>query len=181
MEDCFVAAQEGRLTLRPDHVDVLLRGVDMLIRLKNNTKGSVDWSQFNEEIDPLVVELAAVLSGKELELKTIPEAVPLVSELPSPAALSAEPDVIIAVPAMLDAAGAESVRRQLIESLDAQSRAIRFDLSLTRDLDAVGLALLAAVPACVTGTATRVELVGANADLQLVLQVTGVEQLYSVG
>lgn len=181
MEDCFVAAQEGRLTLRPDHVDTLLRGVDMLIRLKNNTKGSADWSQFNVEIDPLVVELAAVLSGKELELKSIPEAVPLASELPSPAALATEPDVIIAVPAMLDAAGAESVRRQFIQSLDSHSRVVRFDLSLTQDLDAVGLALLAAVPACVTGTATRVELVGANADLQLVLQVTGVEQLYSVG
>ena len=60
MEDCFVAAQERRLTLRPDHVDVLLRGVDMLIRLKNNTKASVDWSQFNAEVEPLVAGVAMV-------------------------------------------------------------------------------------------------------------------------
>ena len=30
MEDCFVEAQRGKLVLRPEHVDVLLHGVDLL-------------------------------------------------------------------------------------------------------------------------------------------------------
>lgn len=176
MEDCFVAAQERRLTLRPDHVDVLLRGVDMLIRLKNNTKASVDWSQFNAEVEPLVAELAGVLSGKSTSAGvTIPAAAAV------PAAPALVPDVVIVLPVMLDAANAESARIRFIEGLDSLSPVVRFDLSLTRDLDAVGIALLAAAPACASGTATRVELVGANADLQVVLQVTGIDQLYSVG
>ena len=33
MEDCFVEAQKGKLVLRPEHVDVLLRGVDMLAQV----------------------------------------------------------------------------------------------------------------------------------------------------
>jgi two-component system sensor histidine kinase and response regulator WspE len=33
MEDCFVAAQEGRLRLRQGHIDLLLGGVDLLARL----------------------------------------------------------------------------------------------------------------------------------------------------
>src|SRR5436190_19028572 len=33
MEDCFVAAQNGRLRLGQAHVDVLLKGVDLLIKL----------------------------------------------------------------------------------------------------------------------------------------------------
>ena len=33
MEDCFVAAQEGRLRLRQGHIDPLLDGVDLLVRL----------------------------------------------------------------------------------------------------------------------------------------------------
>jgi two-component system, chemotaxis family, sensor histidine kinase and response regulator WspE len=33
MEDCFVAAQEGRVVLSSDHIEVLLQGVDMLTRI----------------------------------------------------------------------------------------------------------------------------------------------------
>ena len=32
MEDCFVAAQKGKLVLQPEHVDILLRGVDLWSR-----------------------------------------------------------------------------------------------------------------------------------------------------
>ncbi|HSF33138.1 MAG TPA: hybrid sensor histidine kinase/response regulator [Candidatus Tectomicrobia bacterium] len=33
MEDCFVAAQEGRVVFSSDHIEVLLQGVDMLTRI----------------------------------------------------------------------------------------------------------------------------------------------------
>ena len=33
MEDGFVAAQKGKLVLRPEHVDILLRGVDLLVQI----------------------------------------------------------------------------------------------------------------------------------------------------
>src|SRR5262245_53988402 len=33
MEDCFVAAQKSRLKLASDDVDVLLRGVDLLVKI----------------------------------------------------------------------------------------------------------------------------------------------------
>ncbi|WP_028622598.1 hybrid sensor histidine kinase/response regulator [Pseudomonas sp. Ant30-3] len=33
MEDCLVSAQEGRLYLRPEHIDALLQGTDMLMRI----------------------------------------------------------------------------------------------------------------------------------------------------
>lgn len=33
MEDCFVAAQHGRQPLTPCHVDALLTGVDLLVRV----------------------------------------------------------------------------------------------------------------------------------------------------
>ncbi|MBN3925953.1 hybrid sensor histidine kinase/response regulator [Nostoc sp. NMS4] len=33
MEDCFVAAQEGKVTLTADRIDVLLQGVDMLLHI----------------------------------------------------------------------------------------------------------------------------------------------------
>ena len=33
MEDCLVSAQEGRLLLRPEHIDALLQGTDLLMRI----------------------------------------------------------------------------------------------------------------------------------------------------
>lgn len=33
MEDCLVAAQEGRLRLRGEHIDALLQGTDLLMRI----------------------------------------------------------------------------------------------------------------------------------------------------
>ena len=38
MEDCFVAAQKGAITLSPADVDVLLRGVDLLGKISEATQ-----------------------------------------------------------------------------------------------------------------------------------------------
>ena len=42
MEDCLVSAQEGRLMLQAGHIDVLLSGTDMLMRIATPGDGSVD-------------------------------------------------------------------------------------------------------------------------------------------
>ena len=38
MEDCFVAAQEGRVVLTSEHIEVLLQGVDVLTRIGQAAK-----------------------------------------------------------------------------------------------------------------------------------------------
>jgi two-component system, chemotaxis family, sensor histidine kinase and response regulator WspE len=62
MEDSFVAAQTGEIILRPDHVDVLLRGVDMLVQISSAAENDVEnWqSSHAAEIDALVAALGAV-------------------------------------------------------------------------------------------------------------------------
>ena len=44
MEDCLVSAQEGRLYLRPEHIDALLQGTDLLMRIAtpDNNPDSAD-------------------------------------------------------------------------------------------------------------------------------------------
>ena len=42
LEDVFVAAQEGSLVLLPEHVDVLLRGVDLLHRIAQAPDGKIE-------------------------------------------------------------------------------------------------------------------------------------------
>lgn len=44
MEDCLVSAQEGRLYLQPEHIDALLQGTDLLMRIATpgNNVGAAD-------------------------------------------------------------------------------------------------------------------------------------------
>jgi two-component system, chemotaxis family, sensor histidine kinase and response regulator WspE len=62
MEDCFVAAQKGKLVLQPQHVDVLLRGVDMLVQISQSGEQDIDgWqSSHGAEVEVLVADLTAV-------------------------------------------------------------------------------------------------------------------------
>lgn len=178
MEDGFIAAQNGKLTLRPAHVDVLLRGVDMLGRVANGSKDpAVDWNLFTAEVTPLVAEITAALS----DAPALQAAKPLApTPVPTPAAAAPEPEITIAFPLMLDAVAAETARRALIAGIDSNASIIKLDLDLTADLDATGLALLAAIPRFVPAT-TRVTLSGTCPEMQMVLQATGIQQLYSAG
>ena len=62
MEDCFVAAQKGTLVLEPEHVDILLRGVDLLVEIAQIAEPQIDaWqSEHAGAVDALVADLTAV-------------------------------------------------------------------------------------------------------------------------
>ena len=63
MEDCFVAAQRGAVTLQRTQIDVLLRGVDLLSRIANTPEAEVSqWSGSKQaEVSTFLAELTAVL------------------------------------------------------------------------------------------------------------------------
>src|ERR1700730_15209966 len=42
MEDCFVAAQQGRIALQQGHIDELLRGVDLLRQMARTPEKDMD-------------------------------------------------------------------------------------------------------------------------------------------
>jgi chemotaxis protein histidine kinase CheA len=185
MEDGFVAAQNGKLMLRSAHVDVLLRGVDMLNRIANATKNpAVDWLTFDGEAKPLVAEISAVLSGAPISLP-VHRTTDQLSEVTRKDMASSPTESLkvlaIPLPGFFDAAAAEIARLAFVAGLDAGMSLIRFDLSQTDDLDATALAFLAAVPAHIRQDAPRIELVGITADLQNVMEATGIDRLYSSG
>ena len=66
MEDCFVAAQKGKLVLRPEHVDILLHGVDLLVQIAQLGEAEVEAWQADHapEIDALVADLTSVTEGQ---------------------------------------------------------------------------------------------------------------------
>src|SRR5215472_8725515 len=55
MEDSFVSAQQGKLQIRQREIDVLLRGVDLLLKLSKSTDGAGD-----NEISEFLTDLAGI-------------------------------------------------------------------------------------------------------------------------
>ncbi len=65
MEDCFVAAQKGRITLERTGIDQLLKGVDILTRISQTPEASVAvWdTDHKPEIDTFLANLEVVTNG----------------------------------------------------------------------------------------------------------------------
>src|SRR5689334_8297005 len=101
MEDCLVSAQEGRLLLRPEHIDALLQGTDLLMRIAtpgNNPQASdIEayvslMARLLDPTAPLVVPAEPVMAERiisELMLEApAPEVeppAPVVEQPPAPA------------------------------------------------------------------------------------------------
>ena len=92
MEDCFVAAQKGEVSLGPDQIDILLRIVDILTQLAHSLSGGeTDWlSHHREEIDRLVGAISAIIHG-ETAIPVSPIETPSSSMTTPPASLPPEP------------------------------------------------------------------------------------------
>ncbi len=58
MEECLVCAQDGRLFLQPEHIDALLQGTDLLMRIA--TPGVAELSQ--ENIDAYVARMEKLIA-----------------------------------------------------------------------------------------------------------------------
>ncbi|WP_183141286.1 Hpt domain-containing protein, partial [Pseudomonas savastanoi] len=57
MEDCLVSAQEGRLLLQAEHIDALLSGTDLLMRIATpggNSVGQPDIDSYVERLNALL-------------------------------------------------------------------------------------------------------------------------------
>ncbi len=66
MEDCFVAAQQGRTALGPEHIDRLLTSTDLLARIANTPAPDLNnWTTDREsDIDGCLSSLADILDRK---------------------------------------------------------------------------------------------------------------------
>ena len=185
MEDCFVDAQKGTLTLSPADVDVLLRGVDLLGKISEATRDTnLDLKvEFDDAVKMLVVELEALRGRRgpggirHAEFGMRSGAAAPAADLPGPTLAAA---LTIRFPEVLDAAAAEEARGQLLAAIDRGCDPIRFDLGATKDLDVQGLAFLAVVPQNLARYGRpRIRLIGLSAEMETVLKVTGLSEAYA--
>ncbi|MDF9620514.1 hybrid sensor histidine kinase/response regulator [Pseudomonas entomophila] len=87
MEDCLVAAQEGRLVLRPEHIDALLQGTDLLMRIA--TPGDLG---SEAAVPAFLVQLSGLLAP------TTAVVPPTLPPLPSAAVEPSPPTPIVSAP-----------------------------------------------------------------------------------
>jgi chemotaxis protein histidine kinase CheA len=65
MEDCFVAAQRGELQIKPSDFDLLLRSVDLLVRIAEATKDAEPHlEQLSDEVYDCVEQLKCLREGR---------------------------------------------------------------------------------------------------------------------
>jgi two-component system sensor histidine kinase and response regulator WspE len=83
MEDCLVSAQEGRLYLRPEHIDALLQGTDLLMRIAtpNSAPGPAEIEAYVALMGRLLDPMAATAANMTLAAPVMAE---LQFEAPAP-------------------------------------------------------------------------------------------------
>src|SRR6266850_1406057 len=65
MEDCFVAAQHGRLVLGRGHIDILLSATDLMARIAGTGGQSAAAGTGQKEVEACLTALARVLATPE--------------------------------------------------------------------------------------------------------------------
>ncbi|MBK5475556.1 hybrid sensor histidine kinase/response regulator [Pseudomonas sp. TH21] len=122
MEDCLVSAQEGRLYLQPEHIDALLQGTDLLMRIATpgNDVGPAD-------IEAYVALMERLLDPSQLSAKVAPSAPPPPESSPAPVVEELPPEPEPAPPVTSEPArqnkrmteGGERVLRVTAERLNS--------------------------------------------------------------
>ncbi|BEV16351.1 hybrid sensor histidine kinase/response regulator [Herbaspirillum sp. DW155] len=142
LEDCFVLAQQGKLQLEKRHIDVLLRGADLLGRIAAPPDGDEAWADQagSAEVQAFLQALPAVMSGDEVAPWSAPS-VAMQAALAAEAATQT-PAPVPAAPLQPGLSGAEGTPVQPA-SQAAAARAVRVSPeSLDRLLSLTGESLV---------------------------------------
>ncbi|MBA1203738.1 hybrid sensor histidine kinase/response regulator [Pseudomonas capeferrum] len=121
MEDCLVAAQEGRLLLRPEHIDALLQGTDLLMRIATPADTASEAA-----VPVFLVQMAALLDPSTVPAPRPPlpiaSALPQVEAAPTPLPVvvpEAQPEAVAVGKAKRKGDGGERVLRVTADRLNS--------------------------------------------------------------
>lgn len=126
MEDCLVSAQEGRLRLTPEHIDALLQGTDLLLRVAKPEAGvtPLDVASFVEQMD--IMSRGGLIAMQESRLAA-PEPVFTAPPVQQPSAEPAPAAVPVEELPVADAGGERVLRvtaERLNRLLDLSSKSL---------------------------------------------------------
>jgi two-component system sensor histidine kinase and response regulator WspE len=113
MEDCFVAAQRSALRLRQSHIDVLLRGIDLLTRIVGTAEAELAvWSADKAaEVTGFLADLAAAVAAVADTPAPVPEVAPAPVAAQPVQASESDPPPVSAPPAVVATPEADAAPR----------------------------------------------------------------------
>jgi two-component system sensor histidine kinase and response regulator WspE len=114
MEDCFVAAQHGRLVLGRGDIDILLSATDLMARIAGTGGENAAAGTGQQEVDACLAALAHVLEGRGQEAPAPSDASP---EIP-PTSSDSQPQSAPAVPGPVPPDNPDRVLRVTAEHLN---------------------------------------------------------------
>ncbi|PVZ35184.1 hybrid sensor histidine kinase/response regulator [Pseudomonas sp. CC120222-01a] len=130
MEDCLVAAQEGRLLLRAEHIDALLRGTDLLMHIA--TPGDPNGEAL---VPAFLVQMASLLDPT-----AAPAAASVAVEAPLPEAPPPQPEPVLpAVEADVEPAAPRKAGKRPVEGGERVLRVTADRLNSLLDLSSKSL------------------------------------------
>ncbi len=117
MEDCFVAAQRGRLLLRQNQIDLLLGATDLLTRIAHTAESDIgQWEgEKKSDVDAWLASLAEILTGDQTATPGTDNAVPAA---PAPEPVSVQPAAEEGAPANRGRRASDRVLRVTAENLN---------------------------------------------------------------
>lgn len=126
MEDCFVAAQKGKLLLTSEHIDLLLKAVDMIGAISNASTPFQEWVEQNradydaqlEGLNRIQSSEQAAPEAKADSAETIPETAPDKPQSEIADATSEESIPVVPARPSQDAAGKSDVLRISTEQIN---------------------------------------------------------------
>jgi len=109
MEDCFVLAQQGKLSLRRRQIDALFKGVDLLQRIANAPGDDETWGdkEGKPEIDAFMLALSVAMTDSGEDADHADQKAPVIASEP---AVAADPVISNDVRDSAHAGGSRSVR-----------------------------------------------------------------------
>ena len=110
MEDCLVSAQEGRLYLQPEHIDALLQGTDLLMRIA--TPGN--------DVGPADIEAYVALMERLLDPSQ-----PIATPVPNPEPIPTRVDALLLEPELEPAPVSSEAPRQSKRMTEGGERVLR--------------------------------------------------------
>ncbi|VTS00858.1 Hpt domain-containing protein [Tuwongella immobilis] len=193
MEDCFVAAQKGQITITPQAMDVLLQGVDALQQIQpspDDPDGSA--SVPVARVSQLTDAISAIRNGTLPATPAPAQSAPAPAEVTSAAATPVVATVPNAPPIAppptlrpggnLDALQAETMRLQLADMLTHGTPEVQLDLGAVRDVDPTGLAFLAQLAgnAARKSPRPRLRLTNVSPQIRQLLRLTGLDSGFAL-
>ncbi len=166
MEDCFVAAQKGLITLTSDAVDVLLAGVDALHQI-TPTDGPTEDGLSEDRLQRLLGDVAALRAGRA----------------PAAAATGRTSGPIVLKPnGDLDGAESDAMRGRLVEVLAGGAAVVRLDFAGVAEVGPNGLALLVLAGRAAAGRQppAALQLINVADPIRTLLHLTRLDAVFSV-